>query len=140
MGTNPLVDKRACFGRSLARKSLIVLDSDGRGGGFEPPTPWSRTNNRCAKLLFRLGLFCVLYRLSVWFSGTIGPKLDPNKWVSGQMPIRAEEPTAFRTFTKATDKPVPQGGFSNQACFRKAVIRPLPKAQIDLNSSVRALA
>jgi len=30
--------------------------------GFEPPTPWSRTNNRCTKLLFRLGLFCVLYR------------------------------------------------------------------------------
>jgi hypothetical protein len=49
--------------------------------GFEPPTPWSRTNNRCTKLLSRLGLFCVLYRLSLWFSGTNGPKLDPNKKV-----------------------------------------------------------
>ena len=85
--------------------------------GFEPPTPWSRTNNRCTNLLSRLGLFCVLYRLSVWFSGTNGPKLDPNKWVSGQMPIRAEEPTAFRNFTK---QPVPQGGVSDQARFRKA--------------------
>jgi hypothetical protein len=26
-----------------------------------------------------LGLFCVLYRLSLWFSGTNGPKLDLNK-------------------------------------------------------------
>jgi hypothetical protein len=49
--------------------------------GFEPPTPWSRASNRCTKLLFRLGLFYVLYRLSLWFSGTNGPKLDPNKKV-----------------------------------------------------------
>jgi hypothetical protein len=40
--------------------------------------PWSRTKNRCTKLLSRLGLFCVLYRLFVWYSGANGPKLDPN--------------------------------------------------------------
>jgi hypothetical protein len=45
--------------------------------GFEPPTPWSRTNNRCTNLLFRLGLFCALFRLFVWYSGANGPKLDP---------------------------------------------------------------
>jgi hypothetical protein len=45
--------------------------------GFEPPTPWSRTNNRCTKLLFRLGLFCVLLCPPVWFSGANGPRLDP---------------------------------------------------------------
>jgi hypothetical protein len=43
--------------------------------GFEPPTPWSRTNNRCTKLLSRLGLFCVLYRLFAWYSGTNGPNI-----------------------------------------------------------------
>ena len=45
--------------------------------GFEPRTPWCRTDNRCTKLLFRLGFFCVVYRLFVWHSGANGPKLDP---------------------------------------------------------------
>jgi hypothetical protein len=56
--------------------------------GFEPPTPWSRTNNRCTNLLYRLGLFCVLYRLSVWFSGANGPKLDPP--LEGTRPSRKD--------------------------------------------------
>ena len=67
--------------------------------GFEPPTPWSRTSNRFTKLLFRLGLFCVLYRLSVGYSGTNGPNLDPNEWVSGRICVRGR--AAYRI-------PVPQ--------------------------------
>jgi hypothetical protein len=43
--------------------------------------PWSRTNNRCTKLLFRLGLFCVLYRL---FAGKSGyAPAGANEWVKG---------------------------------------------------------
>jgi hypothetical protein len=66
----------------LSRKSFTMCEKRMVGErGFEPPTPWSRTNNRCTKLLFRLGLFCVFYRLFAWCPGTIGPKLDPNAWV-----------------------------------------------------------
>ena len=46
--------------------------------GFEPPTPWSRTNNRYTNLLSRLGLFCVLSSVFAWCSGANGPKLDPS--------------------------------------------------------------
>ena len=46
--------------------------------GFEPPTPWSRNSNRCAKLLIRLGRWCVYLGPNAWFSAAIGPKLDPS--------------------------------------------------------------
>ena len=46
--------------------------------GFEPPTPWSRTNNRFTKLLSRLSSFCVWWCDFAWYSGANGPKLDPN--------------------------------------------------------------
>jgi hypothetical protein len=49
----------------------------GEKRGFRTSDPWSRSNNRCTKLLFRLGLFCVLYGLFVWYSGANGPKSDP---------------------------------------------------------------
>ena len=65
------------FDVTTEAKLLIIRILVGERG-FEPPTPWSRTNNRCTKLLFRLGLFCVLYRLFAWYSGANGPKLDPN--------------------------------------------------------------
>jgi hypothetical protein len=45
--------------------------------GFEPPTPWSRTNNRFINLLSRLGLFCVFHPVSSRYSAANGPKLDP---------------------------------------------------------------
>jgi hypothetical protein len=44
--------------------------------GFEPPTPWSRTNNRCTNLLSRLGLFCVLYRLLHGIREPMDPPLE----------------------------------------------------------------
>ena len=46
--------------------------------GFEPPTPWSRTNNRFANLLFCLGWFCVSFLLFAWYLGANGPKSDPS--------------------------------------------------------------
>jgi hypothetical protein len=46
--------------------------------GFEPPTPWSRTNNRCTNPLFRLGFvlrvvpsFCMVFG-NEWTQ--VGPK------------------------------------------------------------------
>jgi hypothetical protein len=45
--------------------------------GFEPPTPWSRTRNRFANLLSRLGWLCVVLPLVRGFSAANGPKLDP---------------------------------------------------------------
>ncbi len=45
--------------------------------GFEPPTPWSRTRNRLANLLPRLGWLCVVLPPVRRFSAAIGPKLDP---------------------------------------------------------------
>src|SRR6266702_6915697 len=49
------------FNDVLTGCKLLILMVGERG--FEPPTPWSRTNNRCTNLLSRLGLFCVLYSL-----------------------------------------------------------------------------
>jgi hypothetical protein len=43
---------------------------------FEPPTPWSRKSGRNAKLLSRLGRFCVVLPVVLWFSAAIGHKLD----------------------------------------------------------------
>jgi len=54
--------------------------------GFEPPTPWSRTNNRFTNLLSRLGLFCVLYRRFAWYSGANGPNLDPTPLLPCSLP------------------------------------------------------
>src|SRR5438128_10531250 len=44
--------------------------------GFEPPTPWSRSNDRNIILLIRLAWFRVLNPGFTWFSAAIGPKLD----------------------------------------------------------------
>jgi hypothetical protein len=46
--------------------------------GFEPPTPWSRSNHRNTILLIRLAWFCVLDHGFNWFSAVTGPKLDPS--------------------------------------------------------------
>src|SRR5207245_7865098 len=46
--------------------------------GFEPPTPWSRSNDRNIILLIRLAWFCVLDHGFTRFSAVIGPKLDPS--------------------------------------------------------------
>ena len=61
--------------------------------GFEPPSPWSRTRNRCTNLLSRLGLFCVLYHPFPRYQEANGPKLDPSlglkKTAMVQFPYKA---------------------------------------------------
>jgi hypothetical protein len=66
------------FPTSNAESKLLIINILVGERRFEPPTPWSRTDNRCTNLLFRLGLFCVLYRLFAWYSGTNGPNLNPD--------------------------------------------------------------
>ena len=48
------------------------------GERIELPSPWSRTKNRFANLLFRLGVFCVSSPLFAWYLAANGPKLDPS--------------------------------------------------------------
>src|SRR5258706_11705061 len=46
--------------------------------GSEPPTPWSRNDNRSTISLIRLAWFCVTDHGFTRFSAVIGPKLDPS--------------------------------------------------------------
>ena len=45
---------------------------------MNPLAPWSRTNNRLANLLSRLGLFRVMHNVSPRYSAANRPKLDPS--------------------------------------------------------------
>jgi hypothetical protein len=44
---------------SLERAEPRQLTQEAGERGFEPPTPWSRNRNRFAKLLIRMGRWCV---------------------------------------------------------------------------------
>ena len=74
------------MGLVIIQCKLLILMVGERG--FEPPTPWSRTNNRFTNLLSRLGLFCVFHPVSPRYSAANGPNLDPSLTMRSLFSVR----------------------------------------------------